>query len=80
MQQQAELDSITFLTVSACLRQTAARITPLLHTLYFRNPSLAALECCATLEALAQEVEQDDVQTVHERAREAARPYYSDPV
>lgn len=73
LHRQAALDCATLRRVAACLRQTAREITPLLDVLYFKAAPLAVLECCATLEALAEEVELDDVQTVGERAREEAR-------
>lgn len=73
LRQQAELDCTTLVQVAAYLRQTVWEITPLLETLYFKAAPLAVLECCTTLEALAQEVEQDDVQTVAARVREQVR-------
>lgn len=73
LRQQAELDGATLVQVAAYLRQTVWEITPLLETLYFKAAPLAVLECCSTLEALAQEVEQDDVQTVAERVLEQVR-------
>nr|WP_298795165.1 hypothetical protein [uncultured Acetobacter sp.] len=68
LQHQAELDCATLKHLSACLRQTASKVAPLLDTLYFKAAPLAVLECSGMLEALAQEVEQDDVQSVMDRA------------
>lgn len=73
LHRQAALDCAMLTQVAGCLRQTVREITPLVDVLYFKAAPLAVLECCATLEALAEEVEQDDVQTVAERAREEAR-------
>ncbi|MCG0998025.1 hypothetical protein [Acetobacter persici] len=70
VREQVRMDCATLVQVAACLRGTVGQITPLLQTLYFRAAPLAVLDCCATLEALAQEVEQDDVQTITERGRE----------
>ncbi|OAG75388.1 hypothetical protein Amal_03443 [Acetobacter malorum] len=70
LRRQEALDCATLTQVAACLRRTVREITPLLDALYFKAAPLAVLDCCATLEALAQEVEQDDVQTVAERAQE----------
>lgn len=67
---QAALDCALLARVAALLRQTAEEIKPVLETLYFKTAPLAVLECCATLDALAQEVEQDDTQTVTGRAQE----------
>ncbi len=74
MREQVRMDCATLGQVAACLRGTVGQITPLLETLYFCAAPLAVLDCCATLEALAQEVEQeveqDDVQTITEHGRE----------
>lgn len=73
LRRQEALDCATLTQVAACLRRTVREITPLLDALYFKAVPLAVLDCRATLEALAQEVEQDDVQTVAEHAQEDVR-------
>lgn len=73
LRRQAALDCATLARIAAHLRKAACDITPLMDTLYFRTAPLAVLECGTTLEALAQEVEQDDRQTVAEWAQNDTR-------
>ncbi|KXV63994.1 hypothetical protein AD949_06655 [Acetobacter orleanensis] len=71
LHRQAALDYATLTQIAAHLRKAARDMSPLIDTLYFRTAPLAVMECSTTLEALAQEIEQDDRRTMSEWAQNA---------
>ncbi|MDN7354377.1 hypothetical protein [Acetobacter senegalensis] len=50
------------------MRKTAGSITPIIQRLTYGTLPLAVKESCIMLEALAEEIERDDVATVQEAA------------
>ncbi|CEF40366.1 hypothetical protein predicted by Glimmer/Critica [Acetobacter senegalensis] len=65
---QAEQDCRDLEAISNLLRKTAGSITPIIQRLTYGTLPLAVRESCIMLEALAEEIERDDVATVQEAA------------
>ncbi|KXV48677.1 hypothetical protein AD944_09255 [Acetobacter tropicalis] len=68
IQDQADQDCRDLAAISGLLRRTSTGITPILQRLTFRTLPLAALESCTLLDALAEEIDRDDVTTVQDHA------------
>lgn len=65
---QTEQDCRTVLQIARTLRETAHRIDPLVQGLSCRALPLAVLDCSASLTALCEELEQDDVSVIRDAA------------
>ncbi|MBS0981011.1 hypothetical protein [Acetobacter thailandicus] len=73
--QQERTDCATLTDIARHIKTLAARLRPQIDSLYLASAPLAALECCDTLTALeccdtltalAEEIERDDIMTLHE--------------
>lgn len=64
--QQERTDCATLTDIARHIKTLAMRLRPQIDSLYLTSAPLAALECCDTLTALAEEIERDDITTLHE--------------
>ncbi|MFT9400441.1 hypothetical protein [Acetobacter sp.] len=67
-QRRCDADCHDIGAIAQQLRQTALTIHPLVQRLSCKNQPLAVLECCTTLTALAEELEQDDIPTLQNKS------------
>ncbi|OUI98912.1 hypothetical protein [Acetobacter cibinongensis] len=67
-QRQCDADCRDIGAIAQQLRRTALTIHPLVQRLSCKNQPLAVLECCTTLTALAEELEQDDIPAIQDKS------------
>ncbi|MCG0994747.1 hypothetical protein LHT11_05970 [Acetobacter indonesiensis] len=65
---QTEQDCRTVLQIARTLREAAHQINPLVQGLSCHALPLAVLDCSATLTALCEELEQDDISVIRDAA------------